>query len=229
MIIKAVIFDLDGTIADFNLDYKSLRADVRSYLLKEGVPPSTIKVNENIFEMLNKTEIFLKNSEKKPASFEEIRKKTLAIAETYELDAAIHTNLLPGTLVTLKALRSMGLKTAICTLNSQRSVEIILNRFRMGDYFDAVVSREKVRKVKPNPEHCETTLKTLDVNAEETIMVGDSVNDICSAKEIKTIAVGLSTGISSRQELINGGANYIITSITDLPVLVEKLNSAGFA
>jgi phosphoglycolate phosphatase-like HAD superfamily hydrolase len=44
-----------------------------------------------------------------------------------------------------------------------------------------------------------------------------------SAKELKAIAVGLPTGVSSIEQLMSYGANYIITSITDLPILIEKI------
>jgi phosphoglycolate phosphatase-like HAD superfamily hydrolase len=62
--VKAVIFDLDGTIASFNLDYRALRGEVRGYLLRVGVPASVLSVKESVFEMLKKTEIFVKNSGK---------------------------------------------------------------------------------------------------------------------------------------------------------------------
>ncbi len=54
MPVEAVIFDLDGTIADFNLDFKTLRAEVRSYLIRSGVPTSVLTVNESTYEMLKK-------------------------------------------------------------------------------------------------------------------------------------------------------------------------------
>ncbi len=59
MAVEAVIFDLDGTLAHFNLDYKTLRSEVRSYLIRMSVPTSVVDVNESIFEMLKKTEIYL--------------------------------------------------------------------------------------------------------------------------------------------------------------------------
>ena len=60
MPIKAVIFDLDGTLTGFNLDYKTLRAEVRGYLISRGIPTSLLKVNESIFECCKKQRYILK-------------------------------------------------------------------------------------------------------------------------------------------------------------------------
>jgi len=224
MTIKAVIFDLDGTIASFNLDYKAVRAEVRSFLMKTGVPASVLASNESIFEMLKKTEVFLKNHGKTEKAVQSVREKALAIAERHELEAAKSTCLLPGVLETLKALRKMGLKLGLCTINGEKSTDYILKRFRIADFFDAVIPRNKVRFVKPSSEHLEAALKALEVHADEAMVVGDGSVDMKCARELKVFAVGLPTGVSSRKELTNSGANYLITKITDLPMLIEQIN-----
>jgi phosphoglycolate phosphatase len=226
--IKAVIFDLDGTIVSFNLDYRAVRGEVREYLLRVGVPASLLAVNESIFDMLSKTELFLKNSGKSGA-MEEIRREVLGIAERYELEAAARTDLLSGVVETLAALKRMGLKIGLFTLNSDKSASYIMQRFKLGDFFGVMVPRDKVSFVKPNPEHLERALKVLDVAAGETVVVGDGTVDMECARDLKAVAVGLPSGASSVEELKRSGANYIVTSITDLPVLIEKLNAAEAA
>ena len=224
--IKAVIFDLDGTIAQFNLAYKAVRGDVRSYLLRMGVPSSLLKVNESIFEMLNKTEIFMKNSSKSNEGMDEIRREALAIAEDYELEAARDTSLLPGAIETLKTLKQMDLKIGLFTLNGDKATRYILQRYKLGEFFGVTVPRNNVNHVKPNPEHLEVALRVMDVLPEETLVVGDGKADMESARELKAIAVGLTTGTSTIEQLSNHGANYIITSITDLPILIDKLRNS---
>ena len=221
-----MIFDLDGTIASFNLDYKAVRGEVREYLLRIGVPASLLSANESIFEMLKKTEIFVKNSGKSAESMEEIRKEALGIAEKYELEAARNTSLLPGANDTLKTLKQMGLKIGLFTLSGDKSARYILQRFNLGEFFSVTVPRNRVNFVKPNPEHLEMALKVLGVVPEETVVVGDNKVDMESARDLKAIAVGLPTGTSTTEQLTVHGANYIITSITDLPVLIDKINRA---
>ncbi|MCS7125096.1 MAG: HAD family hydrolase [Candidatus Bathyarchaeota archaeon] len=223
--IRAIVFDLDGTLTRFNLDFRAVRAEVRSFLISQGVPASVISINESIFDMLKKTEIFMKNNGKPESVAEKIRKQALKIAEGYELEAAKTTSLLPGVTEVLKALKSMGLKIGICTVNSENSVKQILQKFKISGLFDAVISRENVKNIKPDTEHLEATLKSLgQISPKEALVVGDSVADMRCARELGAVAVGFLTGTSTAKELIDAGANYIITSITDLPTLVKQIN-----
>jgi len=227
MVVKAVVFDLDGTIAKFNIDYKAVRADVRSLLIRAGLPASILSTKESIFEMLKNAEIFMKNNGKSKKAFTDIRAKASEIAENYELAAAKTTSLLAGVLDTLKALKKMNLKIGLCTINSKKSTNYILKRFAIAQFFDAVTPRDDVKYVKPNAEHLEATLKALGVNPEETMVVGDGVNDMKCARELNAIAVGLPTGVSPPKELISSGANYFVTSIIDLPTLIGYINKAA--
>jgi HAD superfamily hydrolase (TIGR01549 family) len=223
MPIKAVIFDLDGTIASFNLDYMTVRSDVRSFLIKKGLPASILSTNESIFDMLKKTEIFLKNTGKPERTINKIRNEVLAIAEQHELEAAKTTGLLPGTSETLETLKKTGLKLGLCTINSEKSTNYILKRFALRKLFEAVIPRNRVKYVKPNTEHLETTLKALKISPKEALLIGDGTRDMQCAKELKVTAIGLPTGTSSQKELMDSGADYLITSITDLPQLIENI------
>jgi HAD superfamily hydrolase (TIGR01549 family) len=222
--IEAVIFDLDGTLAHFNLDFKALRSEVRTYLISIHVPVSVLDVNESIFEMLKKAEIFVKNSSKSTEAFEEIRAHALSIAERYEMEAATTTSLLTGAIETLKDLQKMKLKMGLCTTSSEKAANYILQRFKIDGFFKVVVSRDKVKYVKPHTEQFELALKTLGVHAKATLIVGDSVVDMQSSKELKAIAVGLTSGLTTTEQLMNNGANYSISSPTDLPVLIKEIN-----
>lgn len=223
MTVQAVIFDLDGTLANFNLDVKALRGEVRSYLMHSGIPASQLDVNETIFEMLKKTELFMKNKDKPNHTFEVIRNQTLAIAEKYELEAASSTSLMPGAVEALKELKNLNIKMGVCTTSSEKAASHILNTFKINDYFQVVVPRNKVKHVKPNTEQFELALKTLNARPKDALIVGDSTVDMESAKDLKAIAVGFPSGFSSQEQLTKSGANYIITALTDLPILIKKI------
>lgn len=222
-LIKAVIFDLDGTLVEFNLDYKSMRGDVRAYLMDIGIPPSLLSPKETIFENLKKAEIFIQNSHSS-CSLNEMRTGVLAIVDKYELEAARHTILLPGVKETLTSLKRMNLRIGLFTLSGDKSVNYLFKRFKLESFFSVIVPRNKVNYVKPNPEHLKTALKILNVTPEETIVIGDSITDITTAKDLTSIAIGLTTGISTREQLVKHGATQIIASIMDLVPLIDTIN-----
>ena len=223
MTIKAVIFDLDGTIVNFNLDYKAVRADVIQFLTKRGFPSSTLSVNESIFEMLKKAEIYMRNKGEENQHIIKVKEDALSLASRHELEAAQSTSLMPGVLEALKELRKMGLRTALFTVNGEKSTSYILRCFRLKRFFDAVITREHVCAVKPDPAHLEDVLKTLGVEPEEAIVVGDGTGDMKCAKELGVVAVGMTTGISSPEELTRAGATYLVSSFTELLTLIQKL------
>ena len=223
--IKAVVFDLDGTIVDFNLDYKAVRAEVIQFLTKQGFPSSILSLNESMFKMLKKVEICMRNNGKGEREIARVKETVLSLADRYELEAAHTTSLLPGVIETLKALREMKLKMALFTINSEKSTSYILRRFRLKSFFDAIITRESLSAVKPDPAHLEAALRALNVKAEEAMVVGDGVGDMRCAQELNVIAVGVTTGFSSPEELTRAGATYLISSFTDLVTLVQGLNN----
>jgi len=223
--VKAVIFDLDGTIVDFNLDYKASRAEIVQLLIEEGFPQSIFSTNDNLFDILSKAEIFLKNH-RKEKKVEKVRKSIFSIAERYEMEAARTTSLIPGILEALKALKKMKLKLALFTVNGKNSVNHILRTFYLKRYLDAVITRDDVLMVKPNPVHLKTALNALKVKPKEAIVVGDSVWDMKSARALEVFAVGTTTGIASQHELTNAGAHCIVSSPTDVITLVDQLNKS---
>lgn len=224
MAVKAVVFDLDGTIVTFNIDYLKVRAEVRAFLLTENLPSSILPEKGSIFGMLKKAKIILADSSKSSEKIKRIRKEVSDIAEKYELEAAEKTELFPGVVKTLKALRERNLKTGLCTINSEKAVNHILERFKIAGFFDAVVPRNRIENVKPDAEHLETILDILDVEPHETVVVGDGISDMECAKKLGAISVGLATGTSSETELLKAGADLLINNITELPATIERVN-----
>jgi HAD superfamily hydrolase (TIGR01549 family) len=223
--ISAVILDLDGTIVDFNLDYKSVRAEVIQLLNKQGFPSSIFSMKESIFSMLQKAKIYVKNNGREEDDFARVKETMLSVANRYELEAAHATNLMPGVLEALKTLKRLDLKTAIFTVSGEKATKFILNFFRLERFFDAIITRESVSAVKPDSAHLQAVLTSLNVEPEEAIVVGDSKWDMRCARELNVIAVGVATGISSPKELMLAGANYLISSLTDIPTLIQQLNN----
>jgi len=118
----------------------------------------------------------------------------------------------------------MKLKIGLCTISGEKATSYSLTRFQVGHLFDAVITRDLVPEVKPNPIHLEATLKALDVKPHEAVLVGDSTKDMACAAKVNVLAVGVTTGLSSKDSLINAGANYVMSSVNYILPILEQLN-----
>jgi phosphoglycolate phosphatase len=221
--IKAVIFDLDGTLKEFNLDIKACRTKTINLLAQRGFSRSLFSLNESAFDML-KTVKKSPITEDGKKQFPKIRDMVFSVVEEFELEAARAAKIFEGIPETLKALRNMKLEIALCTISSEKTTNYILKRFHLEQFFDAVVTRESVFEVKPHPTHLEAALDALKVRSQEAVLVGDSVKDIECAIQLNVLAIGVTTGLSSLEELTSSGAHYIASSVNEIPILLEQLN-----
>ena len=221
---KAVIFDLDGTIVTFNLNVESCKTEVINYLINQDLPLSLFSKKDTIFESLAKAKKYITTEENNQLDFIKIQESIFSIIEKFELEAAKTTKIFSGISKTLQKLKQIGLKIGICTVNGKNSTDYILSHFNLKSFFDTVITREFVTDVKPNSAHLRYTLMTLDVNPNEAILIGDSTNDMVTANHLKVVALGVTTGISSKKELIQAGANYLATSANEIIDLIFRLN-----
>ena len=225
--IRAIVFDLDGTLAEFNLDYKAVRAEVKQLLANHGIPASLLSIKESIFEMLKKAKVYMRNVGREE-EFPEVQEHILSLARRRELQAARETSPLPGVFETLKNLKiERNLKLGIFTINSQKSTDYILVNFRLKQFFDAIITREAVSNVKPDPTHLAAALKALSAKTNETLVVGDSIADMLSAKALNVEAIGIARNDEAARKLNHAGAKHIVRSITDLPKLIANLGQSN--
>jgi len=223
-LIRAVIFDLDGTLVAFNLDVKACRTEIINRLIKRGFPRSLFSMKETAFDMLVKVKKYMTAKGIENQKFVEIEKMVFSIVEGFELESARTTEMFPGIPKTLKALRDMKLKIALCTISGEKATSYILDRFHLEPFFDAVFTRESVSEVKPHPAHLEAVLEALKVGSQEALLVGDSVKDVACANHLNVLAMGVTTGLSSMEELTRSGAHYIASSANDILTLILQLN-----
>jgi phosphoglycolate phosphatase len=222
--IKAVIFDLDGTLKEFNLDTKACRIKSINLLTQQGFSSSLFSLDESAFDMLKKVKESQIKKDGKTQDFSKIKDMIFSVVEEFELEAAKTAKIFEGIPETLKALKDRELELALCTISSEKTTDYILKRFQLEQFFDAVVTRDSVFEIKPSPTHLEAALDALKVGSQEALLVGDSVKDIECAVQLDVLAVGVTTGLSPIEELTRSGAHYIASSVTDIPILVEQLN-----
>ncbi|HJX24390.1 MAG TPA: HAD family hydrolase, partial [Candidatus Bathyarchaeia archaeon] len=142
--IKAIVFDLDGTLVKFTLDYRSLRSDVISALVRYGAPSSILSANESIFKTFDRAALHFRNDGAKEGVVERAYNEMIDICEKYEMEAAQKTEIMPGAEIALQSLRKLGLKMGLCTNNGLKAVRYLIKKYRLREYFDAIVTRESI-------------------------------------------------------------------------------------
>lgn len=180
--LKAVIFDLDGTLINSAIPFKKMKTRIIKYLEDAGVTPGLLNEEMLNFEITRKAVDDLKSK----GFSEKYIKKTLDevsnLMNEVELESSDDASLIPGVPETLKALKDQGLKLGLMTRSCRKYAEKILGKFGLRRYFDVILARDDIENPKPDPSHAIELLKLLNVSAEETLFIGDHWSDAECAK-----------------------------------------------
>jgi HAD superfamily hydrolase (TIGR01509 family) len=204
---RALLFDLDGTLAETDslhlptwvdaLAPYGIEVDERFY--KERISGrSTGEIVRDLLPDLTEEE-GASIGDAKEASFRE---------------RAVELEPLPGLVDFVREGRERGLEIALVTNAPKENVGAILPILKLQDFFGTVVLADEVGAVKPDPAPYEAALKETGVPAEEALAFEDSVSGIASS-----VAAGIPTvGIASTQDpekLRQAGAFLVAEDFTD--------------
>ena len=226
--LKAIIFDLDGVIVKFNLNSRRIKEDMIAGIEASGFPKGKLSAEEPFSvmkEMIARHFAFIG----KGWMADGIIKKAEAVsmAWTSEVAAAREAELLPGAKRALQFIKGKGLKIALFTYNNSQAAEIALSRHGIRGCFDVIVSRDMVQKPKPDPAHLSAVLEKLGIKNDEAIVVGDSEMDIKPSKALGVKVVAMTTGVGHSEELSSLDPEYVISEMSDLEGIVERLRDVG--
>ena len=123
-----------------------------------------------------------------------------------------------------------GKVLAIVTSRNQYVFETLDVAKLPHQYFSIVVGGLDVANHKPYPEAVMLSLKKLKLNADQAVFVGDGAADMEAAKAADlAAAIGVTYGFGTKLNLQKAGADYLIDSITELPKLIESINTKQIA
>jgi len=162
MPIRAVIFDLDGTITQPYLDFDMIRQEIG--LTRDGTP---------ILEAMEKMT-------------PQQRRRAEAVLHFHEERAVAESQLNPGAQETLAALRKRGIQVGVLTRNRKCNALAIAAKY--GLHFDAIVGRED-GPVKPDTFGVLHLCRSFAVAPADTLLVGDYLFDLLCARAAGAIPV----------------------------------------
>jgi len=211
-----IIFDFDGTLGDTRRNIvKTMQMSIKELQLpyrSEAECTSTIGLPlAECFKTL----------------FPDLQESCLSrCAETYrrifnENLLTIKPKAFPGVVETLSVLKKEGYTITIASSRSHNSLTELTHNMGIADCISYLIGADDVEKAKPNPEPVLNTLKAMQFEANQTLVVGDMAVDILMGANAGAKTCGVTYGNGTKRELEEAGADYIINSIDELIEIIQ--------
>lgn len=212
MMIKAVLFDLDGTLIDTNgLIIESFKYTIMKHLNKKIEDEDIVKYfGEPLLTTLGRYD----------------KDNAGILCDTYRSFNNIkHDEMvreIDGVFETLSKLGEMGIKLAVVTSKRRSMAEKGLELFKLKEYMTAIVTPEDTKSHKPNPEPALKACEILGVDPSEAIMVGDSHYDILCGRNAGTKTCVVKYTALPLEELLSYKPDYAVDNISELVGIVNE-------
>lgn len=211
--IKAVLFDLDGTLVDSS---ETIINGVERVLELRGLVYNRAEVAKMMGSPLEKIFAVLAPN----LSEEEIWQLVHEYRRYYVAHHLENTSIHPSAQSLLRKLRAKGFKLGIITTKYREPVMEILDQFDISKLFDVVVTGYEVKKHKPEPDIVLEAAKRLEVDPKQCVVVGDSPADVQAGKRAESVTIAVSSGTYNKRQLMNTKPTIIIE---DLEAILEIL------
>ena len=175
--IKAVIFDFDGLIVDTESAWYEAFKDVFRQYGVDLPLPLWARCIGTTFEAFDPF-AYLEEQLQRKIDKEAVDQKT---KERHDFLMASR-GLRPGVRQYLEAAKRQHLGIGLASSSSRSWVEPYLKQYGIIQYFDAILTADHVKKVKPDPELYLKALSSLNVKGEEAVAFEDSLNGLRAAK-----------------------------------------------
>lgn len=212
---RAVLFDLEGTLVDFQWNLQGAARDAKAELRRLGFDVATWEDN---YATLRNNAVLL-------ATQRGVAKRTVmdcidAIYDQYDQDAASRWSVLPEIKSVLPRLKNeRHLKLGLVSNIGRRTIASALLRLGLADLFDVIITRNDVEMLKPDGAGIRTALGKLGVENSNALFVGDSVTDVLGAKDAQVQVAIVQGGESAPTSLIAAAPNYLWKSMKELQAL----------
>lgn len=221
--IRLVLFDLDGTLIEFNYNYSLAKKIIIEKLVEMGVDRSILSDSKPASVNLEEAVSFMRNKGLNEARLRSLRRRVYEAIEPLELEAASKPVVKDGVLELLTWLENIGVDMVVCTNNCRKASGLILEKCGLSIFFKHVFTRDDVERIKPFPDIIVKACEVMKTPPERTIHVGDSPIDIIAAREAGAIPVGVASSLWSVESLRNAGARHIAPDMPGLRNILSGL------
>ncbi len=208
--LKAVLFDLDGTLTDTLQDL----TNAVNYALAENKMP--LRTLAEVRKMVgNGVKNLVLRALPEGTKEEDFARVFACFTEYYKDHSLDATKPYAGVLELLHFLEENGVALAVLSNKAHAPTVDIVNRFFPRVFSVVFGQREGVPK-KPHPAAVHEILKMLGASADEAAYVGDSEVDVLTAKNANLALFAVTWGFRDPEELINAGATKLFHTAEDL-------------
>ena len=215
--LRAVLFDLDGTL----IDSIGLIVDAMHHAF-EGfggtVPADSVWMAGIGTPLFKQLALYARSAEE----LDMLRERYRAYQFIHHDDVIKEY---PGTTAVLEDLHARGLAMGIVTSKGDELARRGLELTGLARFLPVVVSADSVTKYKPEPEPVLLALERLGVRADEALMMGDSPHDISSGNAAGVRTIGALWGPFTREQIAVTHPTYWLSNIRELPPLLEALET----
>jgi phosphoglycolate phosphatase len=214
MSLKAIIFDLDGTLIDSSVDItNALNYAIEPYPLKRLTREDTVRlVGEGITRLIEKIAGDLDETGKADVAQRFITHYTEHVAD--------YTREYPEVRETLESLVKYG--KAVISNKRESLSKLVLEELGLLRYFSLVIGSDTTTERKPSPVPVLKALAELQAEPCEAVMVGDSNFDVDAGKAAGVTTIAVTYGYRPRAVIAH--ADYLIDRMSDLLPLIEKMD-----
>jgi phosphoglycolate phosphatase len=207
--VRALIFDLDGTLIDSKLDIALAVNAALAELGKEALP------HEQIFSYIgNGAPTLIARAAGDGTSEADVQCGLEFFIKYYSVHKLDNTTLYPGVREALNALTD--LKMAVLTNKPVRASRGILEGLGIAGHFQIVYGGNSFDRKKPDPMGVETILREFGASPSSAMIVGDSEIDVQTARNSGTWACGVTYGFGSHM-LAEYPPDVLVDNLTELP------------
>lgn len=214
--IKAILFDLDGTLLDTLGD---IEANVNGMLREKGYPEIT---REQVMA-------YVGDGAKKlveralPSGADDLDECYTYFRTRFEKSDNARTKLFGGEREVLERLKGKGLKLGVVTNKPHLATLRLIEKFFPEGFFDFVYGDDGSFPCKPDPTLARYAALTLRVAPAECMFAGDGETDVKTALAAGMHGIACLWGYRSRGQLVSAGASVFAHDFAELEKITEKL------
>lgn len=209
--VKAVVFDLDGTLLDTLAD---IGTGANFALCQCGFP--TYPIEDYRQRIGNGIKVLLRSAMPETATEEDLEQVNGIYQTYYPEHCCVHTTYFPGVMDCLKALEQAGLRLAVLSNKTERTTLKIMEHYFPNVHWEFVWGNNGVRPLKPKLDAGKLACEALQLKPEEIVYVGDGDGDMEFASRMGFVAAGVTWGNRSAQQLRDAGADFLSDTFEEL-------------